>query len=434
MTVGAPGVLCRWCEPTACGGAGGSLTAVVTVAGAGVSPLVPTAYLVALRDLLKASEPELWSFFAASGRREDVAAEARQELLRSAYRLDRVAHAPLVDAAEVAAERLGVTDPVTLYQAQDGAAGGANAGVISLPGEAHIVFSGQLLDLVEDVELVAVVGHEMAHHVLWTLEGGDFWVLDRLVHASASDMAAKPCHEETARLLRLHTELVADRGAVIAVGGDVGPAVSALVKISTGLRAVSGEAYLEQAREVVSAQTEASGGHSHPELFLRAWALDRWCEHGTPSETEVGERIAGPVDLDRLDLLAQRRTESAVVAVLRRFLAHPWAATDAVLAHVRLFDEAAVPERRARKSTVMPAPLDPCPEGLTDLLAYVLLDLATVDEEIAEPALAATFGLSDELGIAKRFDALVAKELDQTAKDVKTRRAGAASVLAEAGS
>jgi hypothetical protein len=405
---------------------------VTQVAVRGPLPaLTPTGYLSAVRDLLRATEPELWSFFASSASRADLAEEARRELLRAAYRLDRSAHGPLVDAAALAADRLGIDDPVTLYQAQDGSSEGANALVVSLPGEVHIVFSGRLLELVDGPELVAVVGHELAHHLLWSIDGGDFWVLDRLVHGAAGDVAAEPCHEETARLVRLHTELMADRGGLVAAEGDVETAVAALVKISTGLRSVSGASYLAQAAEVVDGGSEASAGLSHPEVFLRVWALDRWAGGGPGVDAEVAERLTGAVDLDRLDVLAQRRVADGVLALIRRFSAYPWAATDAVLGHARLFGDLVLPAEPPR-SPAMPAPLEPSPAGLADLHAYVLLDLATVDEDIEQPALAAALVLSEELGIAKRFDAIVAKELVIPAKDVKARRKEAASVLAAA--
>jgi hypothetical protein len=405
---------------------------VTDEAGRGPLPaLAPTGYLRDLRDLLRSTEPELWSFFASSASRTDLAEEARRELLRAAYRLDRSAHGELVDAAALAAERLGIDDPVTLYQAQDGASEGANALVVSIPGEAHVVFSGRLLELAEGTELVAVVGHELAHHLLWSIDGGDFWVLDRLVHGAASDIAAQPCHEETARLLRLHTELIADRGGLVAADGDVNTAVAALVKMSTGLRSVSGASYLAQAAEVIAGGSEASVGLSHPEVFLRVWALDRWASGGAGVDAEVADRLTGAVDVDRLDVLAQRRIADGVFALIRRFAAYPWAATDAVLGHARLFGDAAV-LAETRRSPVMPTPIEPSPPGLADLHAYVLLDLATVDEDIEGPALAAAFVLSEELGIAKRFDSIVAKELSIPAKDVKTRRKEAASVLAVA--
>jgi hypothetical protein len=407
------------------------VSGVSEVAGRSLPPLTPTGYLGALRDLLRSKEPELWSFFAGSAGRTDIAEEARRELLRAAYRLDRSAHAELVDAAALAAERLGVTDPVTLYQAQDGSSDGANALVVSLPGEAHVVFSGRLLELVDGPELVAVVGHELAHHVLWSIDDGDFWVLDRLVHGAAGDVAAQPFHEETARLVRLHTELIADRGGLIAADGDVSTAVAALVKISTGLRSVSGASYLAQATEVVDGGSEASAGISHPEVFLRVWALDRWAGGGTGVDAEVGERLTGAVHLDRLDLLAQSQVADGVFTLIRRFAGYPWAATDAVLGHASLFGDAAVLSA-APRSPSMPERLETTPPGLVDLYAYVLLDFATVDEDIEGPALAAAMVLSEELGIAKRFDVIVAKELSIPVKDVKARRKDAATVLAAA--
>ena len=383
--------------------------------GRSLPAFAPTGYLGAVRDLLRSTEPELWSFFAGAASRADLVEEARRELLRAAYRLDRSAHGDLLDAAALAAERLGIDDPVTLYQAQDGSSEGSNALVVSLPGEAHVVFSGRLLELVEGPELVAVVGHELAHHLLWSIEGGDFWVLDRLVHGAASDVAAQPCHEETARLVRLHTELIADRGGLVAADGVVDTAVAALVKISTGLRSVSGASYLAQAAEVLDGGSEASAGLSHPEVYLRVWALERWAGGHAGVDAEVAERLTGAMDLDRLDVLAQRRVADGVFALIRRFAGYPWAATDAVLGHARLFGDAAAPAG-PRQSPAMPKPLEPSPPGLADLHAYVLLDFATVDEEIEEPALAAALLLSEELGIAKRFDSIVAKELSIPAK------------------
>ena len=393
--------------------------------GAGPATLAPTAYLVALRDHLKATEPELWSFFARAGRDRALADEARQELLRLGYRIDGDAHRTLVDAAALAADRIGVDDPVTLYQAHDGGADGANAQVVSLPGEVHVLFSGRLLELLEGDELVAVLGHELAHHLLWSHAGDDHWVLDRLVHASASDVAASPAHVETARLVRLHTELFADRGGLVAVGGDVPTAVAALVKVSTGMRTVSGTAYLQQAAEVIAGGPRASAGVSHPELFVRAWALQRWAEAGDGVDEEVAVRLAGPVDLDHLDILRQRMTADDVCAVIARFLAYPWARTDPLLAHARLFGDTTT-------GTPPAAPVLVTEPGLADLFAYVLLDLATADPDVEEPAMAAAMVLSDDIGIAKRFDAIVVKELKLAAKDVRLRRAGAGAVLAGA--
>lgn len=394
--------------------------------------LRPTPYLTTLGQLLEAEEPELWAFFSGAPAQTELLDEARQDLLRTGYRLDGAEHEELAETARLAARRVGVSDPVTLYQAEDGGSRGANAQVVSLPGEAHIVFSGRMLELLEGLELAAVLGHELAHHQLLWSDGSAHWVLDRMVGAAAGDLSAAPSHQETARLVRLHTELVADRGGLAAVDGDLPVAVAALVKIVTGLASVSGAAYLNQAHEVMAMGPSRSAGLSHPETFLRAWALERWAEGGDEVEAEIAERLAGPVDLDSLDLLGQRSTSLAVTSLIRRFLTYPWAATDAVVGHARLFDPSlGQPERPAPPGDRSPA-LEPAPEGLADLFSYVLLDLATVDEDIATPGLAAAMVLSDELGVARRFDTLAAKELGMPANVVKRQRLAASEVLTAA--
>lgn len=392
--------------------------------------VAPTAYLARLRDVLRSTEPELWEFFASAPRIDALVQEVRGHLLRSAYRLDDGAHEPVLQLAATAADRLGVREPVTLYQAQSGTAAQGNAAVHSLPGEVHVVLSGALLELLDPDEQLAVLGHELAHHVLWSADGGDFWVLDRLVHASAEDIEALPPHEETARRLRLHTELVADRGALLAVDGRVEVAVAALVKLDTGLREVSGAAYLRQAQEVLDAGGPATAASSHPEGHLRAWALAAWADAGARAEPEIAARLAGPVELDRLDVVGQHDLTELSQRLVRSFLEPEWARTDALLGHARHFGEPALPSGSSPGRAVTAADLAGLGGSVEDYVVHLLLDLATVDEAAEEPALAAAFLLSAELGLDERFDAAVGSELGLGVREVRSRRRSAASVLA----
>jgi hypothetical protein len=50
--------------------------------------------------------------------------------------------------------------PVTVYQEEQ--TGGSVRGICYLPGEGHLAFSGSLLQLLEDDELVSVLARELA--------------------------------------------------------------------------------------------------------------------------------------------------------------------------------------------------------------------------------------------------------------------------------
>lgn len=397
--------------------------------------LEPTPYLRELRDLVKADEPELWGFFASAPRIEALVEDIREHLLRSTYRLEGEAHDHLRRAADAAAARLGVTDPVTLYQATGASLGEAgNASCLSMPGEVHLVFSGGLLELLGPDELTAVIGHELAHHVLWSLEGGDFWVLDRLMHASAEDLEGTPVHDETARLVRLNTELVADRGALLASEGDAAVTIAALVKLATGLRTVSAQSYLQQAVEVLDSQRSGSGSSSHPETYFRAWALDLWASGTDGADDVVAARLLGELDLEALDLVSQHRLTALSQRAVRDFLAPEWVRTAPVLGHARVFGGAAVPKARgAQPAALRSEEVTPLGPKVANYLAYVLLDLATVDEEIEPAAFAQACTLSQSWGIGRSFDDVARKELGLSAKDLTDRRRGAAALLSGVG-
>ena len=103
-------------------------------------------YQQRLRDFLKEEEAALWNWFSSTRSKADYSESVRLELLKYSYRMDREAHAGLYNIADQAANALELPElPLTLYQSQAG--GEANACIMFLPGEAHIMFSGKLLEL-----------------------------------------------------------------------------------------------------------------------------------------------------------------------------------------------------------------------------------------------------------------------------------------------
>jgi Zn-dependent protease with chaperone function len=390
-------------------------------------PLAPLPYHAQLRDYVKQHEPELWQWFASASAQADYARQLRLDLLKSTYRLDPESHPDLYQATDAARTQLGLDIPVTVYQAPQ--ATQPNAALFYLPGEGHLVFAGPALTLLDQQELVSVIGHELAHYQLWSLDEGEFHVTDRLIHAVAADPRASSSHVQSARRFQLYTEIFADRGS-LQVTGDVRSVVSGLVKMQTGLTHVSADSYMKQADEVFSASTVRSEGRSHPEDFIRARALALWAEQADAATPHITAMIEGGATLDELDLLGQARLTRATRELLEYFLQPRWLQTDSTLGHARLFFPDFQPAVRRD-----PATLDGLrfsEPSLRNYISALLTDFARADPDLDEMPLAAAFDLSRQLEMDDLFEKLVTKELKIKTRDLKRLKERAADMLAAA--
>ena len=93
---------------------------------------------------LQEFECELWRWASSAESRAGEADDVRTAMLKTHYRLDADAHSQLTERCAAMAARLGVAAPVTMYQARAGLR--MNAALIHLPGEAHLVFTGPILE------------------------------------------------------------------------------------------------------------------------------------------------------------------------------------------------------------------------------------------------------------------------------------------------
>lgn len=395
--------------------------------GNSLHSLEPLPYHVELRDHLKSREPDLWKWFASAQAQANYTESLRLELLKSTYRLDPEGHPELAQAAETARSRLGLDIPITLYQAQNSPH--PNAALYFIPGEGHVVFSGPILTLLDADELLAVLGHELAHHHLWLWNGGELHIVDRLMQAAASDPRGAECHRHTARRLQLYTEIYADRGA-LAVAGNTHPVVAGLVKTQTGLRQVSAASYLRQAEEIFSKDDVTTEGLSHPEAFIRARALALWHEQGPGAHPLLTRMIEGPTTLDSIDLLGQSRLEADTRRLLAHLLRPRWFQTPSVIGHARLFFADFQPAAASDPAALEPFRGDD--QGLRDYVSYVLLDFATADPELDDLPLAAGLELARELGFGAHFEKLAAKELKLKTRELRKLKDEATETLAKA--
>lgn len=366
--------------------------------------LEPTRFHRALVETLRELEPGLWQWFASDRFGKGYADGVRVELLRSTYRVPSEDQSALYAIANEVRVAFDLDAPLTIYQSQED--GSLNAGLLFVPGEIHLVLRGPLTKTLDERELRALFGHELAHYELWTREGGIHRIAGALIEHVAASPRAAPSHIQTALRHRKWTEIYADRGA-FAASDDVVASVALLVKVTTGLSEVNAEAYLAQAEEVlgeVPKDSRRSRSDTHPESVVRAWALARWA-NGERDDAHFRPLVEGPRTVEALDLLEQRELTSLTREVIRAIVAPEVMRTECVMTHARRFFP---DETFAAGSPPVALQLEP---SIAEYFAYVLLDFAVIDPDLEDEGLAWMTRAARELGLRDAFQKVARKEL-----------------------
>lgn len=369
--------------------------------------LEPLSYHRLIVEHLRENEPEIWAWGCSQQTRQEQVQEMRSYLLRETYRIDAAAHPEVHEDIAAVLAKLEIDAPATLYQAADGA---MNAALCFVPGEIHLLFHGPVLEKLSREERIALLGHELAHYRLWSIEGGAYYAATTILDHALAYPGASPSHVETARLYRLHTELYADRGGAVAAGAPV-PAIATLVKTMTGLAAVDAEAYLRQAAEAES-NVGASQGETHPEIFLRAQALDRWWRDDSETEAWIEKRIRGPLSVAALDLPRQHEATAITRGFLTRLAADPAADAEATGNLIRRF----FPDWHPGEDAIEDAALagDRIDGSFRDYLVSLSLDVAMADPDSRDPMLTAGARLAASYDGADAFKAALKRDLKFT--------------------
>jgi hypothetical protein len=367
------------------------------------------------------SQPKTWEFFAAAKTKEDQLKQYKTELLKNTYKFDPAVNTDLYKKVAIAREKLGLQHlEVVLHQAQY--TDELNASIIYLENEAHIVFSGQLIQLLNDAEMQGVIAHELSHIKLYTLQQGELEVTDRIITAIANNHGSEAAYYETARIFRLYTEIYCDRGAY-AVLEDTGPVITSLVKAATGLQNVNAESYIKQAEEIFSSERDLKTvGISHPENFIRARAIQLWHEKREEADTEITRMIEGITDLDQLDLFRQREVAELTKNFLQLYLKPKWFQSPLVISHVKQYfpnfawDENAVIKEDFRDK------IETSHTSIKDYLSYILLDFALLDRALEDVPSGWAFQIAEDLELKAAFSAIVKKELKFSDKKLQQHK------------
>ena len=382
--------------------------------------LRPLPYHRQIVEHLKRTEPEVWSWASSFAVQEQHLQDARAGLLRETYRLTSESHPGAYATCSQVMARLEIDAPATLYQA---GAESMNAALVYLPGEVHVLFYGPVLEKLSEDELTALLGHELSHYRLWSMDGGDYHTALRILDHTLADPGASASHVNTARLYSLYTEVYADRGAAF-VSSDPGPSISTLVKVQTGIQTVDAGAYLAQAQELEQGDQRLSQAYSHPETYLRAQAVDKWAKADEALDEWLRRRLQGPLSMAKLDLIDQRELEALTRRFVARFIEQEPMRSELVMSQVkRYFPDWSDGEPMADLEAITPEIAD---DSVRDYLGFVMLDLVLADPDLRDHALLEAARIARALGrreaffeALKREGGLPKQHLDALARKLK---------------
>ncbi|HVW60703.1 MAG TPA: M48 family metalloprotease [Puia sp.] len=379
----------------------------------------PLPYHVKIRDYFK-RQSGIWSFFSAARQREEQLAAFKTELLKNTYQFHPGSDPLLYEKIHIACEKLGLSGlSVTAYQAINEPE--PNASIACLPHEAHIVFSGNLLQMLGEAELLALIAHELGHMKLYSLLDGELETSDRIIMAIAGSPDSQAAHYETARLFRLYTEIYCDREAY-GVVGDTTPVITMLLKMATGLSVVHADSYIRQAEEIFSSSPAIqSATLTHPENFIRTRALRLWETEAEGAEAAIRQMIEGVMDLDRLDLPGQKTLSELTEELLVSYLHPKWIKTAPVMSLTRQY----FPEfswGRAGEVVRVKTFLDSAHSSIREYFAYVLLDFALADPDLEDVPAGYALRTAESCGLADVFEPIVKKEMSYSDKQWERQR------------
>ncbi len=378
---------------------------------------------------LRSDEAALWAWFESDQFSTRYTENVRLELLKSTYRVTRADQPGIYAQLDSARDKLGLELPATIYQHQGGSKD-ANAALVFLPDELAIMLMGNIGDLLSDQEMLALLGHEISHHRLYGLDCGQYFTAARFLEWCTQQPGCEASYLETDRLYRLHTEIFADMGA-LHVTGERDAVISCLIKVATGLKKVTPSSYLEQSNEILQQYKQGSEGLTHPELFIRAKALDLLTSE-PPKLDDVAALVRGPIDTKRLDLVGQHSLSALTRKLVDQILTHSCMRGEysANLAE-RYFSDYAWPERDTSAAGLadLAEKIAAMARSCHEFLAYVLLDFATVDPDGGETALSVTLQLAEGAGLFPIYEPIARKELKRKKDDLANLKRSAADLI-----
>ncbi|KEZ92177.1 M48 family metalloprotease [Nonlabens ulvanivorans] len=376
--------------------------------------LEPFPYHKMLRDHLK-SRKKTWQWFKDEKVKTQQIESFKKELLKNTYRLDTDSHRNLYQMAQDICVDLNIDAQVTLYQENNSLQ--LNASISVIDQEAHIVFSGNILQLLDEKQLKALLAHELSHYLFYKLEDGEYEITQRIILALANDSRSEDSIIETARIFQLYLELFCDAGAFKSCREHY-TVIQMLIKLNTGLSEVNAQSYLNQAKEIINQDDEATNQQTHPESYIRSIALDLKARNSREYHEELHKLIEGKWDVNSLDIFEQEKTRALSRDFIQIILRPQWMNSSAVLNLAQQFFTDFAREKEVDTTKLLERLKHTTP-STKSYLSYVLLDFARIDSELEKLPIAHTLEIAELLGLIEEYERVLRKELKLSVRSFK---------------
>lgn len=377
--------------------------------------LEPFYYHKKVKEHFK-SRKKTWNWFSGEKLREKQIQEFKRDLLKNTYRMDREAYPELYATADEVCEKLSIDAEVFIYQENNSTH--LNAGISSLNSEAHIVLSGNLISLLTKEEMKALLAHELSHYLFYKIDGEEFEIVQRIILALANDARSEDAIIETARIFQLYLELFCDAGS-LKVCEDYKVIISTLVKLNTGLSEVNAESYLEQAKEIMKGEKQATQNKSHPESYIRSLAIFLRSERDEDYLDKIEKMICGPLDLNTLDIFEQVEMSDFTNDIIQLIVRPKWINTATVMNLCQKYYSSFSKKENVENVERIGEEIEGAHHSVRDYVCYVLLDFAKVDGDLEGLGMAHTLQIAELLSLSKEYEKIIRKELKMSARDFK---------------
>ncbi|GAA5022271.1 hypothetical protein GCM10011506_01270 [Marivirga lumbricoides] len=377
--------------------------------------LEPFEYHKKLKAHFK-SRKKTWNWFSGEKLKEQQIQEFKTNLLKNTYRMDRDVYPELYTTADEICKKLAIDAKVFIYQENNSTQ--FNAGISVINAEAHIMLSGNLLNLLTKEEMKALLAHELSHYLFYKIENEEYEIAQRIVLALANDSRSEDAIIETARIFQLYLELFCDAGALL-ICEDHHVVIRTLVKMNTGLSEVNPESYLEQAKEIMKGDTESSQHHTHPESYIRSLALMLRFEKDEEYFDKIKKMICGPLNLNSLDIFEQVEMSELTERLIQLIVRPKWINTASIMNLCTKYFSNFTKSESLEKIEAIAERIESAHDSVKEYACYVLLDFTMVDSDLEGLGMGHTLQIAELLSISKEYENIVRKELKLTARDFK---------------